>query len=1511
MRKITYFAFSVIFASLMIFTMGSCRDRECEHEWNEGEIVLEATCTDEGTLKYTCNLCEETKIESISAKGHSQSTNYKYNENGHYLYCTICELGFDVVKHVMVDDGVQTEPTATETGLMKIKCSVCGYTATRILDVTDHVAGEDYVYDEESHWKACVSHEGCSVILDNNNHTWEETEKDAATCLETGSASYKCSECNATKTVELEALGHSFNGEYINTDSEGHYHKCDNCEVLDTKVEHVMADDGVKEEATNDQDGIMNTKCSVCGYVSTRVIPALGHVQGTTYGGDDTHHWYKCTTHENCNEQFAKEEHNLVEIERVDAECEQAGSITYKCSVCQKEVITNLPALEHKYSEEYVTTDEDGHYHVCSLCEGKDEVIPHEYKLDKILEQPTLYKDGSSIDLCECGKTNGETEVLKAQSDFAQNFNFETSNGLWKYGSVDYRWNDGVESFEFTPLTEKTSENDGWVGDGIEIKAGWINVNKMLGIAYVIEQDILVHLSVMFNGSVDLTTLSIRVGIKDANGVLYSNPSFEKLELNKNTYLNCYNLKAGDIIYFIFGNELWENPNAYPSGALNIILTKSSLKETYEYDDTHHWKKCNTCSDCLNKYLLGEHEWNKESEIPAECGKTGSETYKCSVCDATKEVEIQALEHKYSEEYVTTDETGHYHVCVYCEEKDQVDAHTWSESERVPAQCGKAGSVTYICNVCTGIKVENLSALEHQYGEEFISTDLVGHYHKCTVCGTKDEVLEHSWVESERVPAQCGKAGSVTYACDVCTGTKVEELSALEHEYSEEYIITDPTGHYYLCSKCNDKKDFESHTMVDNGVKEEATAESDGIMNTKCSVCDYESTRVIPASNHASSGEYGYDKDTHWFTCNVHENCTTKLEEQSHTWVETDRVEPTCTTEGSIEYKCNVCQGTKEEPINALNHNFTGEYINTNAEGHYRKCSRCEATEAIAVHTWVETSRQNPDCENKGNIKYECTVCHREKTEAVESLGHKYSTNYFKDDILGHYHKCTVCGAKDEVLEHTWIVESTLPDECEKAGSTTYKCQVCQGSKVEQGTALDHDFTGEYINTNAEGHYRECSRCEATETIIPHTWIETSRQNSDCENDGSVDYECEICQGIKTEVLESPGHDFTGEYVNNDETGHYHKCSRCEKTDTPVSHEFTVWHVTTKETLYANGLKTKNCICGFEGTETEVIPASANYTKEFNLESASDGSWKYGAVNYLWDQNDFEFTPLTNKTSGNDGWISDGIEIKAGWINAGAMMAIAYTVIEDIQINAKLTFVGGVESTKLSLRVGIKNSEGIIYGEPSFFGTDNRNLNVDFDRELKSGDTIYFILNNEAWDVEGAYPNGSLSLELNKVNQLANFEKDFSLENFDGSWKYGTVQYNWDQNTFEFTTLTNKNSGNDGWIADGVEVKSNWINFGAMMAIAYTFEEDVKVNSVLNFVGGVDSTRLSIRIGVKNSEGTLYENPSFNSSDTNILNINYERNFKAGDTIYFIFANEGKVDGAYPNGSISLKLYNI
>lgn len=157
------------------------------------------------------------------------------------------------------------------------------------------------------------------------------------------------------------------------------------------------------------------------------------------------------------------------------------------------------------------------------------------------------------------------------------------------------------------------------------------------------------------------------------------------------------------------------------------------------------------------------------------------------------------------------------------------------------------------------------------------------------------------------------------------------------------------------------------------------------------------------------------------------------------------------------------------------------------------------------------------------------------------------------------------------------------------------------------------------------------------------------------------------------------------------------------------------------------------------------------------------------------------------------------------------------------------------------------------------------------------------------------------------TNNIANFADDFTAETQNGAWKYGYVEYTWGENE-TFTFIQSENYSDGAWTADGVEIKAGWINAGGMTTVAYTADEGKEVEITLKFTGGTESTRLALRVGVKDSDGNLYANPTYYSDrDSNVLEYTNTITLNAGDTIYFMFSNEN-VDNseAYPNGNLSI-----
>ena len=78
MKKRIVFLFTLILITVSL--LAACGGRgdggmpspeKCTHEY-ESKVTKDATCTAEGTLTYTCSLCEDSYTEAISAKGHTE-----------------------------------------------------------------------------------------------------------------------------------------------------------------------------------------------------------------------------------------------------------------------------------------------------------------------------------------------------------------------------------------------------------------------------------------------------------------------------------------------------------------------------------------------------------------------------------------------------------------------------------------------------------------------------------------------------------------------------------------------------------------------------------------------------------------------------------------------------------------------------------------------------------------------------------------------------------------------------------------------------------------------------------------------------------------------------------------------------------------------------------------------------------------------------------------------------------------------------------------------------------------------------------------------------------------------------------------------------------------------------------------------------------------------------------------------------------------------------------------------
>ena len=126
---------------------------------------------------------------------------------------------------------------------------------------------------------------------------------------------------------------------------------------------------------------------------------------------------------------------------------------------------------------------------------------------------------------------------------------------------------------------------------------------------------------------------------------------------------------------------------------------------------------------------------------------------------------------------------------------------------------------------------------------------------------------------------------------------------------------------------------------------------------------------------------------------------------------ETERVEPTCTEDGSVTYTCE-CGETYTEVLPATGHSYTTVVTDPTCTEQGYTTYTCACGDSYVAdyvdalgHNHVETERVEATCTENGSITYTCE-CGDTYTEVIEATGHD-----FVDGV------CSVCGGEDPNVE--------------------------------------------------------------------------------------------------------------------------------------------------------------------------------------------------------------------------------------------------------------------------------------------------------------------------------------------------------------------------------------------------------------------------------------------------------------------------------------------------------------
>lgn len=500
-----------------------------------------------------------------------------------------------------------------------------------------------------------------------------------------------------------------------------------------------------------------------------------------------------------------------------------------------------------------------------------------------------------------------------------------------------------------------------------------------------------------------------------------------------------------------------------------------------------------------------------------------------------------------------------------------------------------------------------------------------------------DTVIKAGHTDLMLYPAKeptCDSDGCVAYwFCTGCNNYYFDNNGAVGKKTTVEKVAIPATGHKWVLVVGGYEEGAPNHTI-------------------RCSVCDQKKDEAHADRPGDVSNEWKTDKDNHW---NVY-GCGTIMNKAAHTWdagVETTPA--TCTKAGVKTYTCNVCKATKTEPIPVIAHQYEWKHDETN---HWQECSvchdiidkaehtyashKCEDTatctkaecgyvKPAGQHSWNDGEVTTPaTCTTDGVKTYTCKVCSETKTEPIKALGHSLTkveavAATCTEGGNNEYYTCSVC---KKVFKADKTTETTVADEtlaalghkltktdakaatCTEPGNSEYytcgncgkffsdadgKNEIAKDSWVIK--ALGHDFTGAWVNTDAAGHYHKCSRCDATDTVVKHTF-----NGKPCNEEDK----CTVCGYVKAAGVHAWG---TAEYKWGDDNMSCTatvKCTNCEAVETDVAFI---------------GISTTPATCTVDGKTVYTATFSSNLfttqTKEVTIDKLGH---TYGAPVWSWSE---------------------------------------------------------------------------------------------------------------------------------------------------------------------------------------------------------------------------------------------------------------------------------------------------
>ncbi len=522
-------------------------------------------------------------------------------------------------------------------------------------------------------------------------------------------------------------------------------------------------------------------------------------------------------------------------------------------------------------------------------------------------------------------------------------------------------------------------------------------------------------------------------------------------------------------------------------------------------------------------------------------------------------------------------------------------------------------------------------------GSKVRAGDFVINYdsNKLECLGVSGETISGAWLSIDKNYAEGKVRFSLMSSVDLAEDTKLVTINfkAKENIESTSMVTATGTGTYDVEFNPITLEYVNSEIVV---IRPEYTVnfyDSDGttLIDTQKVLSgndaippEVEEIRQLDGENHLKFS--GWDKD--YSAIGEDSDFVAVYENEAHTGVAVNAVDPTCTETGLTQGECCVvCDEIllAQETIPSKGHTEVADEAveQTCTETGLTDGSHCSVCNTVLVaqeiipangHTEVADKAVVPTCTETGLTKgSHCSVCGEilVKQNVVPAKGHTIVIEQAVEPTctetgLTKGSRCLVCGeilVAQEVVPakgHTESVLRRVEPTCTKTGLTEgKKCAVCNVTLVAQEEIPAKGHTVSVISgweptcTNTgRTDYKYCTVCWnilAYQETIPatgHTEAVIAGKEPTCTETGLTEgKKCAVCNVtlVAQETIPAKGHTY-GDWVAY---GNNHKKTCICGNQIAKPHTWDEGKVTIEPTYTTEGERTYTCICG--ATKTEVI----------------------------------------------------------------------------------------------------------------------------------------------------------------------------------------------------------------------------------------------------------------------------------------------------------------------------------